>query len=135
VAADLQRRVQRADVVILNASEAALLTGIATPEEAAGRLASEGLTAVVTRGPDGALSAADGSIHRASAPQVTVADATGAGDLFAAAFAWAELTGAERPLELACLYASLSVRRSTAFDGALALEDFMGEATERGLTR
>jgi sugar/nucleoside kinase (ribokinase family) len=62
-----------------------------------------------------------------------VTDATGAGDLFAAAYLWAELTGAGRPLDRACLYASLSVRTATALEGALGRDDFMSEARARGL--
>jgi sugar/nucleoside kinase (ribokinase family) len=131
VASDLERRLEKVDVLILDASEAARVTGATTPEEAGLQLASHGLTAVVTTGRDGAVSVADGSMQRAAAPEVTVADATGAGDLFAAAYAWAELTGAERPLEWACLYASLSVRSPTALDGALRLEDFLSEANAR----
>jgi sugar/nucleoside kinase (ribokinase family) len=135
VAGDVARRVHKADVLILNASEAARLTGEATPEEAALRLASQGLTPVVTQGPDGALSVINGSIERAAGRHVTVEDATGAGDLFAAAYVWAELTGAGRPLEWACLYASLSVRTATALEGALVLEDFISEARASGLSR
>jgi sugar/nucleoside kinase (ribokinase family) len=134
IATDLERRLQKADVLILDSSEAARLTGAPTPEEAALQLAL-GRVAVVTCGPEGAVSAANGSVQRAAAPEVTVADATGAGDVFAAAYAWAELTGAGRPLEWACLYASLSVRSATALDGALGLEEFIDEARAFGLSR
>ncbi|MGH2808146.1 MAG: PfkB family carbohydrate kinase, partial [Actinomycetota bacterium] len=74
-------------------------------------------------------------IEVVDAPDVAVVDATGAGDVFAAAFVWAGSEGRSLrdALSYACLYASLSVRAPTAFAGALAHDDFMAEARSRGL--
>jgi sugar/nucleoside kinase (ribokinase family) len=52
--------------------------------------------------------------------QVEVVDTTGAGDLFTAAYVWADLEGTpfEERLRLATAYATLSVRAQTARAGA-----------------
>jgi sugar/nucleoside kinase (ribokinase family) len=102
--------------LILNEREAGRLTGEPDAPSAAARLASLGTTAVVTRGAGGAI-AVEPDRSRVAAPALPadVVDATGAGDLFAAAYVWADLGG--RPLEerlrLATGYASLSLARAT----------------------
>ena len=67
-----------------------------------------------------------------SAPRVEVRDATGAGDLFAAAYIWADIRG--RPLRdrlhVATLYAALSLRTLTAFAGAVRLAELESYARE-----
>lgn len=114
------RRVAQAQAVLANRSEAERLTGRPTPEEAALALAEVVPTAVVTCGPDGAVAASDGALHRAPAPAVEAVDTTGAGDLFTAAYVWGELEGlaVEERLQRAVAYASLSVRTPTATAGA-----------------
>ena len=69
---------------------------------------------------------ADGRTVHVEAPTAEVGDTTGAGDLFAAAYVWADLAG--RPLEerlrLATRYASLSLERATDRQKGIALGDF-----------
>ena len=130
-------RVSGARVLVANAAEAAALTGLAEPEAAALWLAGLGTTAIVTLGAAGAVAAEGDTVHREAAPSVPVVDPTGAGDLFVAAYAWADLSGAPLRDRLAGagLYAALSVRAPTAFAGAVSLEELLREGEERGLAR
>jgi sugar/nucleoside kinase (ribokinase family) len=112
--------IKRVHTLIANTAEALALTGADTPMAAAQALAGSVDTAVVTMGESGAVAASRGTLARAAAPAVEVQDATGAGDLFAAAYVWADLLGyalADR-LRWATLYASLSLRTVTAYAGA-----------------
>ena len=100
--------------LILNEREARHLTGLSDPLEAAAQLAARGCPVVVTRGEDGAAAAMpDGEVLEAAAIFTEAFDTVGAGDLFTAAFIWADLLG--RPvaecLSLATAYASLSLAR------------------------
>lgn len=100
--------------LILNEREARHLTGLSDPLEAAAQLAARGCPVVVTRGEDGAAAAMpDGQVLEAAAIFTEAFDTVGAGDLFTAAFIWADLLG--RPvadcLSLATAYASLSLAR------------------------
>jgi sugar/nucleoside kinase (ribokinase family) len=113
--------------LIVNEREACALTGRPDVHEAAGQLAAIGTTVIVTRGAQGVTAVEpDGRTLDVVAPLAEVADSTGAGDLFAAAFVWADL--AERPLEerlqLATRYASRSLERATDRQKGLALADF-----------
>jgi len=85
---------------------------------------------VVTLGAGGAVCAGEHGLVRAPAPEVMVVDTNGAGDLFTAAWVWADLAGAplEERVQLAVAYASLSVRVATTRDGALTLDAFRREA-------
>lgn len=123
--------------LILNEREAIRVTGADDASDAARRLAEYGACVVVTVGAEGALAVEDGREVRAAAPAVEVVDETGAGDLFVAAYVWADLAGldAESRLSWASLYASLSVHAPTAFDGALRLEEILAEGERRGLSR
>ena len=101
--------------LVLNDREAGRLTGESDAPSAAARLASLGTTAVVTRGFAGAIAVEpDGRSVAVPALPADVADATGAGDLFAAAYVWADLAGhgLEARLRLASSYASLSLERT-----------------------
>jgi sugar/nucleoside kinase (ribokinase family) len=122
---------------ILNASEAATLTGRADPEDAARRLSAYGPTAIVTMGPEGvvAVRSEHASVH-IPAPETETNDATGAGDLFVAAFVWADLREAPLAdaLAWASLYAGLSVRTPTALSGAVGLRALISEGVARELS-
>jgi sugar/nucleoside kinase (ribokinase family) len=135
VGEDLLARLRGTRAFVLNAAEAAAVTGRAEPAAAAAWLASRGTTAVVTLGPGGAIAAEGDHIERWTAPPVDAFDATGAGDLFAAAYVWADLGGASlrERLSWACLYASLSVRSPTAFDGAVARDVLLTAGRQAGL--
>jgi ribokinase len=100
--------------LILNEREARHLTGLSDTLEAATQLAERGCPVVVTRGANGAAAAMpDGQVLEAAAVFTDPLDTVGAGDLFTAAFIWADLLG--RPLgerlNLATAYASLSLAR------------------------
>jgi sugar/nucleoside kinase (ribokinase family) len=122
--------------LFVNRREAAVLTGADTPEEAAERLAQVAETAVVTLGPNGAVASVEGRpLAVAGVDGGPVIDSTGAGDLFAAAFAWADLAGADVELALAWanLYAGMSVGSHTGVGGAATRERLMEEGERRGL--
>jgi ribokinase len=90
----------------------------------------------MTRGAGGCVVATGGDRVAVDAvPVPEVVDTTGAGDLFAAAFAWADLNGAapEVALEWANLYAGLSVTAHTGTGGAVSRERLLEEGDRRGL--
>jgi sugar/nucleoside kinase (ribokinase family) len=124
-----------ARALLVNEREARLLTGHAQPERAAVALAEHTPVAVVTLGERGAVAAgAEGTMH-VDGVAVEVVDTTGAGDLFAAAYVWADhwgVTLAER-LRWAVLYATLSVRVATATAGAVSLKALLEEGAQHGL--
>jgi ribokinase len=134
------RRLPRADctarALIVNRREAAVLTGAPTPVEAAEQLATVASTAVVTLGREGAVAVNGGRpITVAGVEARPVLDTTGAGDLFATAFAWAELHGADPDVALhwANLYAALSVTAHTGSGGAVTRARLLEEGARRGL--
>ena len=106
--------------LIVNEREARLMTGEADAESAARELADRTACAVVTLGARGALAASAGEIVSVPAIAVEAVDTTGAGDLFTAAYVWADRLGLplEERLSWAALYAALSVRSPTALAGA-----------------
>ena len=122
--------------LFVNGAEALALTGASTHEQAATMLAELAESVVVTLGADGALLASNGDVLSAPAEHVEApVDTTGAGDLMAAAFVWADLRGAG-PLDRlrwAILYASLAVTTPTGVGGALREADFLEAGTARGL--
>lgn len=113
--------------LILNEREGCALAGTDDPEEAARRLAAFGTTVVVTCSKAGAVAVdATGNVYRVEAPAVDVDDPTGAGDLFIAAYVWADLNGRrfEDRLALATRYASLSLENPTRKQKGLSREQF-----------
>jgi sugar/nucleoside kinase (ribokinase family) len=125
-----------ARALFLGASDAQMLTGASTAEEAAERLAAAVPTVAVTLGARGILAIADG--RRVEVPDFEarpVVDPTGDRDLLCAAFAWAELRGAdvEDAIAWAQLYSRLAMTVPTATGGALTEEQLLAEGTDRGL--
>ena len=132
----LPRTARRMRALIVNRREAAILTGESTPEEGAAALASVAEIAVVTLGPEGAVArVADRTVAVGGVNTIPVVDTTGAGDLFAAALAWADLLGADPEVALpwANLYAGLSIGSHTGVGGAVTRERLIEEGEQRGL--
>jgi sugar/nucleoside kinase (ribokinase family) len=126
---------EAARALLVNEREARLLTGDADPREAARRLAERTPCVVVTRGAEGALAVEGGELVEAPGVAVDAVDTTGAGDLFTAAYVWADLRGAplEARLRWAGLYAALSVRVATGTAGAAHLEELAQAGERHGL--
>jgi ribokinase len=103
--------------LVPNEHEAAALTGITDPREAATALLDQVPEVVVTLGAAGSLYAARGAAPlTVPAPQVTAVDSTGAGDTFVGTLAVALVEGREMPEALvwASAAAALSVQRPGA---------------------
>ena len=114
--------------LILNEREVGGITGNPDFPGAAAQLAATGTTVVVTRGPRGATAVEpDGHTVDVGVPLADVHDATGAGDLFAAAYIWADLAGRplEERLQLATTYASRSLERATDRQKGITLDEFL----------
>jgi hypothetical protein len=126
----------RARAVFVKAREAQLRTGSPDPETAAAVLAEHAPVAVVTLGEDGAIAAGSEGTVRVGGVKVDAVDTTGAGDLFSAAYVWADHWGVtlEERLRWAVLYAAMSVRVATAVAGAAALKALLEEGARHGLT-
>jgi sugar/nucleoside kinase (ribokinase family) len=126
---------RRVRALLVNEREAELLTGVADPAHAAELLAERTPVAIVTLGRRGALAAGAEGTFRVGGLVVDTVDTTGAGDLFSAAYVWADRWGvalAER-LHWAVLYAALSVRVATAVAGAVSLQALLEEGAQHGL--
>ncbi|MER5669168.1 ribokinase [Streptomyces mirabilis] len=105
------------DLLVPNEHEAAALTGVTDPRDAAVALLDQVPEVVVTLGAAGSLYAARGAEPLAvPAPRVTAVDSTGAGDTFVGTLAVALAEG--RPMRAALAWAStaasLSVQRAGA---------------------
>lgn len=121
---------------IVNDAEARLLSGEQDAERAARALAAVCGTVVVTMGSRGAVCAGAHGLITQPAPEVPVVDTNGAGDLFTAAWVWADLSGrdvAER-LRLAVLYASMSIGVATTREGAATADRLLRAAAAPGAT-
>ena len=127
-----------ARALLVNAAEARLLTGARTAEEALRRLAGVAPSTVVTLGPGGAIALIEGrEVTAEGVDGGPVIDTTGAGDLFTAAYVWADLHGAAPGARVrwATLYAALSVTTPTGTAGAVTEARLIEEGTRRGLPR
>ncbi len=125
-----------ARVLFVNQREALGLTGEATVDDAGARLAKLAETVVVTLAGEGAVSFSGSETVRFACESVErPADPTGAGDLLAAAYIWADLRGAEPGdrLRWAVLYASLAVMTPTGIGGAVTEAELLRAGTTLGL--
>jgi sugar/nucleoside kinase (ribokinase family) len=126
----------RARALFVNQREALGLTNELTVDAAAARLAEMVDTVIVTLGPGGAI-AVSGSKRSATSAEANTepTDTTGAGDVLAAAFIWADLHGAstQSALDWAVLYASTAVGAPTGIGGAMTLGDMLAAGGARGL--
>jgi ribokinase len=125
-----------ARALFVNEKEALVLTGCRSPREAAERLSACAEVVVVTLGARGALAFSEGETIDVPGYDVgSPVDTTGAGDLFCAAYAWADLRGADLHPRLlwAGLYAGLSVTAPTGVAGAVTKERLLQEGARRGL--
>ena len=135
LAENLPRSLAVLRALILNDREARGLSGAEDLDEAAARLATLGTIVVVTCGRSGAFATEpDGRIVRVEAPIVEIDDPTGAGDLFTAAYVWADLAGRslEDRLALACAYASLSLAAAGSRQKGVTRDQFGLALAERG---
>ena len=126
-----------ARALFVNQREALGLTGAATVEEAAGRLAELAETVVVTLAAEGAIACSGSEIVAAAAERVEhPLDTTGAGDLLVAAYIWADLRGADPAdrLRWAVLYASLAVKTPTGVGGAVREAELIEAGAAHGLS-
>jgi ribokinase len=126
---------RRARALLVNEREARLLTGEGDPARAAAALAERTAVAIVTLGQRGALAAGEEGVVEVGGTAVDAVDSTGAGDLFSAAYVWADRWGLALELRLrwAVLYATLSVRVATAVAGAVSLKALLEEGAQYGL--
>jgi ribokinase len=123
-----------ARALLVNEREARLLTGSRTPDEAARILSRHADCAIVTCGAAGAIGAAGDEIVRAGGVSAEAVDTTGAGDLFCAAYVWADTLGLplEACVQWAVLYAALSVGVPGAVAGAVTRDALVAAGELRG---
>jgi ribokinase len=127
-----------ARALFLNAPDALVLTNTDSPEAAAEVLGEWVQSVVITLGADRALAVTGG--HRVEIPDFdtgAVVDTTGDRDLLCAAYAWADLRGADADerLSWAQLYSRLAMGVPTATGGAVTEERLLEEGAKRGLSR
>jgi sugar/nucleoside kinase (ribokinase family) len=123
-------------VLFVSKREALALTGLTSVEDAGAQLAELADTVVVTLASEGAMALHNGEVTRYVADPVTEPiDTTGAGDLLAGAYIWADLRGAEPAdrLRWAVLYASLAVNTPSGIGGALTEAELVRAGNARDL--
>jgi ribokinase len=129
--------VARARLLVLDQQDALLLTRAGTLDDALTILAKATDSVLVSRGVQGTLATVGGErIERPSYDTGTPVDTTGDRDLLCAAYAWADLRGADprSAMAWAQLYADLAMTVPTATGGAVREEALLDEGGRRGLT-
>jgi sugar/nucleoside kinase (ribokinase family) len=128
--------IDRTTALFLDAHDAQVLTGTDTLGAAVDALATRIPTIVVTRGSQPAAAILQGErLETATFDIGPAVDTTGDRDLLCAAYAWADVRGAD-PLSRvrwAQLYAALAVTVPTATGGAVTDERLLEEGVRRGL--
>jgi sugar/nucleoside kinase (ribokinase family) len=127
-----------ARALFLNASDALVLTNTDSPEAAAEMLGDWVQSVVITLGAERVIAVTGG--RRVEIPDFEtgpVVDTTGDRDLLCAAYAWADLRGAnaDERLSWAQLYSRLAMGVPTATGGAVSEERLLEEGAKRGLSR
>jgi sugar/nucleoside kinase (ribokinase family) len=126
----------RAAVLFLDRPDALLLTRTDSLEDALATLGGRIETVVLALGPRGTVAISGGeTIENPAFGTGPAVDTTGDRDLLCAAYAWADLRGAE-PRECiawAQLYAELAMSVPTATGGAATEERLLEEGIKRGL--
>ena len=128
--------ISRAAFLALDEQDALLLTRAGTLDDALAQLAQVVPAVVVTRGANGTVGfVATERIDTPSFATGPAVDTTGDRDLLCAAYAWADLHGAEPRTAIvwAQLYADLAMTVPTATGGALNEEQLLAEGAQRGL--
>lgn len=113
-----QLPLEHCDVLIVNETEAELLSGLTEPQEVMAELNKRypNTQLVLTLGSKGALLQSQGKVYRQEAFNVDVVDTTGAGDTFVGYFLASLIDGLgpEDSLKKACSASALSVTKAGA---------------------
>jgi sugar/nucleoside kinase (ribokinase family) len=137
-AGKLPERNVGARALFLNSQDACVLTGAGSADGAAEALADWIETVVITRDARNVVAIVGG--HAVDVPDFNpgpVVDTTGDRDLLCAAYAWADLRGAqpEERISWAQLYSQLAMGVPTAVGGASTEERLLEEGAKHGLAR
>jgi sugar/nucleoside kinase (ribokinase family) len=137
-AGKLPERNVGARALFLNQQDACVLTGAGSPRGAAEALADWIDTVVVTVDASSVVAIAGGeTVEVPDFAPGPVVDTTGDRDLLCAAFAWADLRGAQphERIAWAQLYSQLAMGVPTAVGGAVSEERLLEEGAKHGLAR
>jgi sugar/nucleoside kinase (ribokinase family) len=132
----LAETLAHADVLFANETEAAAMTGEADVRKALERAAEHCPCVVIKRGAGGAIGLAGGQIRAVPADQVTIRDATGAGDCFNAGFLAGWLGGLplEESLTLGVICGGRAIQDIGGYRGCPRESELRVTAAARGIT-